>query len=308
MVDPTTRSFRALGTSAIVVAEADRIDAARAEVERELADIDRTCSRFRADSDLSRANLAEGEWVAVDDLLVTAVEVALRAARITGGLLDPTIGEVMIGLGYDRDFAAIPSGDPDLPLTYRRIPFEGWRLVQVDHERSRMRVLRGLQLDLGSTAKALAADRAAVRAAEAVGGGVLVSLGGDVAVAGDIPPCGWSIGIGDDHAGPGDPGETVSIVSGGLATSSTTVRRWSRGGSVLHHIIDPRTGLPAREVWRTVSVHAATCVDANTASTAAIILGEDAPTWLSRQGLPARLVHRDGRILRVGGWPERAAA
>jgi thiamine biosynthesis lipoprotein len=112
----------------------------------------------------------------------------------------------------------------------------------------------------------------------------------------------------DDHTATPEPGETVSIASGGLATSSTTVRRWSRGGIPVHHIIDPRTGLPAREVWRTVSVCAATCVDANTASTAAIVLGEHAPAWLARQGLPARLVRRDGGTVRIGGWPERAAA
>jgi thiamine biosynthesis lipoprotein len=183
-----------------------------------------------------------------------------------------------------------------------------WRLVEIRHDRWQIRAPRGVRLDLGSTAKALAADRAASRAADVVSGGVLVSLGGDIAVAGGVPEGGWLIGIADDHGGDPEPGETVGIFSGGLATSSTTVRRWARGGLPVHHIVDPRTGLPAREVWRTVSVTAASCVDANTASTAAIVLGEDAPDWLASHALPARLVRPDGDITRVGGWPERAVA
>ena len=95
----------------------------------------------------------------------------------------------------------------------------------------------------------------------------------------------------------------VSLTGGGLATSSTTVRRWERGPVALHHIVDPATGLPAASCWRTVSVAAATCVDANAAATASIVWGERAPEWLDRHRLPARLVGVDGRVGRVSGWP-----
>jgi thiamine biosynthesis lipoprotein len=71
-----------------------------------------------------------------------------------------------------------------------------------------------------------------------------------------------------------------------------------------HHIVDPATGLPASGPWRTATVAAATCVDANTASTAAIVMGVRAAAWLQRVGLPARLIDRDGAVLRVAGWPE----
>jgi thiamine biosynthesis lipoprotein len=101
----------------------------------------------------------------------------------------------------------------------------------------------------------------------------------------------------------------VALHSGGLATSSTAARRWRRGGDVLHHILDPRSGLPAAPVWRTVSVAAATCTDANVASTAAIIRGDAAPGWLGRLGLAARLVAESGAVLTLGGWPpERLSA
>ena len=114
----------------------------------------------------------------------------------------------------------------------------------------------------------------------------------------------------DSSGSPGDPpagpSAVVAIRSGGLATSSTVARRWRRGGDVLHHILDPRTGLPAAPVWRTVSVSAASCTDANIASTAAIIRGRAAPAWLTGLGLPARLVDEAGRVHRVGGWPAEA--
>lgn len=305
MPDLITASFRALGTTAVVVAHQGHfVDAVR-EVERELEDIDRTCSRFREDSDLSRVNGARGAWVDVDPLLVTAVEVALHAADVTEGAVDPTVGAALTSIGYDRDFAEV---SPTGPSIGNARPAPGWRVVEVDAERARIRVPAGVMLDLGATAKALAADRSAARAARAVDAGVMVSLGGDLSVAGGAPAGGWPIGIADDHRSPAESGESIAIVSGGVATSSTTVRRWTRGGVPVHHVIDPRSGLPAREVWRTISVTAASCVSANTATTAAVVFGEEAPAWLASLGLPARLVRPDGRIVRVAGWPERAAA
>ena len=84
------------------------------------------------------------------------------------------------------------------------------------------------------------------------------------------------------------------------------MRRWLRGGHDVHHLINPESGRPADEYWRTASVAAASCVDANIASTAAIVMGPDAPRWLEERRLPARLVARDGSVARVAGWPEEA--
>lgn len=309
MADLATSSFPTLGTTAFVVTRPAMLIAASREVELELEEIDRTCSRFRDDSDLFRLNEAGGAWTEVDALLVEAVDVALRAARITDGLVDPTVGEAMLRIGYDRDFSQVAPDGPALPPAPSWMSMAGgWRFVEIRPERREIRIPRDVRLDLGSTAKALAADRAAVRAAEAAGCGVLVSLGGDVAIGGEAPDGCFPVGIADDYEGVPEPGETITIASGGLATSSTTVRRWSRGGVPFHHIVDPRTGSSAHEVWRTVSVCAATCVDANTASTAAVVLGDEAPDWLERQGLPARLLATDGSIARVAGWPERTAA
>jgi thiamine biosynthesis lipoprotein len=94
------------------------------------------------------------------------------------------------------------------------------------------------------------------------------------------------------------------IRDGGLATSSTAVRRWRHQGTAMHHIVDPATGLPARGCWRTVSVAAGDCADANIACTAAIVRGAEAVPWLTGTGLPARLVREDGYTLRLSGWPD----
>jgi len=136
------------------------------------------------------------------------------------------------------------------------------------------------------------------------GGGVLVSLGGDIAVAGTPPRDGWPVTAaeGPDQPGPPRP-QLVRLPGGAVATSSVTCRQWQRGGILLHHIVDPSTGRPADGPWRTASVAAATCADANAAATAAIVAGQQAVSWLTQEGLPARLVGQDGEVRCLGGWP-----
>jgi thiamine biosynthesis lipoprotein len=368
-------TFPVFGTTAVLLTtDPAAIGPARALADAELAAVDRAASRFRPDSELTALNAAAGTPVTVSPLLASLIEAALRAARLTAGAVDPTCGQALADLGYDRDFAQLraaqeaptatqpgasvpaaprpaaagaptdpgapapraagPTGDPvgaadpdfslpaatdlaapapaatrpagDAPaVTALAGPVPGWRGVEFDAARRQVRMPPGTRLDLGATAKAWAADRCAELIAAKVGGGVLVSLGGDIAVAGPAPEGGWRVRVTDDHAGgPDAPGQTVSIATGGLATSSTTVRAWSAGGRRLHHIIDPATGQPAATCWRTVSVVAATCVDANTASTAAIVRGPAAPTWLSEAGLPSRLVRPDGTIVLTAGWPD----
>lgn len=303
--------FKALGTGVVVLTtDPQRIGDASIAVRRVVADIDAACSRFRPDSEIEVANRASGHPVVVGPLLAEAIEVSLQAARLTDGDLDPTVGETMRLIGYDRDFGLIDDGRP-LKLTLA--PVRGWRHVHFNAKWGILHVPSGIQLDLGATAKALAADRAASAAHEAAGCGVLVSLGGDIATAGPPPPGGWLVKIADWHGAPPDgPGPTVAIESGGLATSSTTVRRWAvtheETTEEMHHIVEPRTGRPAEVVWRTVTAAASTCVDANVAATTAIVRGERAPAWLLSRRIAARLVRPDGSVVQVAGWPAEAAA
>jgi thiamine biosynthesis lipoprotein len=208
----------------------------------------------------------------------------------------------MAARGYDRDLGRILPGGVVVAA-----PAPGWRSVELDGDACRARIAPGVRVDLGATAKAWTADRAAAAITARTGAGSLVSPGGDIAVAGPAPEGGWRIRVedvtGDPAAAPPGPAAVVTVASGGLATSSTQARRWRRGGPQLHHLLDPRTGLPPAPSWRTVSVAATSCLDANTASTAAVVRGERAQAWLRSTGLPARLVHEDGRVVTVGGWP-----
>jgi thiamine biosynthesis lipoprotein ApbE len=315
---PEFAAWRALGMLIqLGVTDQAKLAPARELLDRDLTALDLACSRFRPDSELvAVANAARGAagpvTVRVSPLLAEAVEVSLRAAELTEGDVDPTVGGVMAALGYDRDFAELRSATTSVSVDrgpavggVRTIP--GWRSVAVDVAAGSLTVPADVQLDLGATVKGWAADRSAAKIADRLGCGVLVSLGGDTAVAGPPPPTGWSIRVQDAtmplEETPDGPSQVVSIRAGGLATSSTAARRWHHGGDLLHHILDPRTGLPAAPVWRTVSVAAATCADANTAATAAIIRGHRAPGWLTSLNLPARLVSVEGGITTVAGWP-----
>ena len=299
----TSVSFGALGSTAVVaVSDPAVLQRARERVEQVVDRFDLACSRFRDDSELIALNGSAGTPVRVSPLLLEAVEAALRAARVTDGDVDPTVGEALIALGYDRDFDEIGAAG----ATATRIAsVPGWQTVKVDHAAGTVSTARGVVLDLGATAKALAADHAAADAGAVIGdAGVLVSLGGDLSIVGPAPPDGWRVRVTDDHRSDVTaPGQWITLRAGALATSSTTVRRWETDGGSAHHLLDPATGRPVASPWRTVSVTAASCLDANIASTAAIIKGERAPEWLESLGLPSRLVRTDGTVRRVAGWP-----
>jgi thiamine biosynthesis lipoprotein len=295
-VGPDTAQWPVWGTVArIVVTDPRMLAAATAIVEAQLSAVDAACSRFRPDSELSVACRSGGRPVPVSPLLADLVAAALRAARETGGDVDPTVGAALCGLGYDRDFAAVTGRE--IAPAVRVFAAPDWRSVRLrDRE---LTVPDGVLLDLGATAKAAAADRAAMLVAARLGVGVLVALGGDLATSGPAPDGGWRVLVRDR---PGDPHCTVRLPGGAaLATSSTVGRSWGRAGELVHHIVDPRTGRSAPRVWRTVSVAAYSCLRANTLSTAAIVRGHAAPGLLA--GVPARLVTAGLDVLRLGGWP-----
>lgn len=296
-------TFAALGTSTFVaVREARELDLAVTLAREVLTDVDEVCSRFRDDSDLSRVNAHPGRWVEVDPLLVAAVRVAVDAARDTGGLVHPLLGRQLVQLGYDRDFDLLVDLGQDAeeadPPT-----LGSWHLIDLDPAGA-VRIPGGTSLDLGATGKAWAADLVASAYEERLSAGAVVSVGGDVRIARpDGTP--WPVSVTER---PGGADATlVALDHGGLATSSTQVRRWSRSGVRHHHLLDPRTGQPAREVWRTVTATGPTCAAANAASTAAVVLGEDAPDWLEDRGVTARLVATDGEVRTTGAWPGRSA-
>jgi thiamine biosynthesis lipoprotein len=263
-----------------------------------MREVDLAASRFRPGSELVRANWLAGVPVPVSRTLTELVGTALDAAAASGGAVDPTIGLDLAAAGYDRDIRLVRDGDTPAraPRVRRRAD---WREIWLDRERGLLRVPRGLALDLGATAKAWTADRAVAYVAQRFDTAALVEIGGDLAVAG-APDGGWRVHVAERE---GQPGQDIGVHAGGVATSTTTVRAWQRGGRRMHHLIDPRTGEPVRGPWRTVTVADESALAANLASTSAVVLGPAAEPWLTGRGAPARLVHRDGTVVHLGDWP-----
>jgi thiamine biosynthesis lipoprotein len=260
--------FRSMGCAVVVEGASP---AGRAEVRALFERYDRVFSRFRA---------AGGG--AMSPLFQDVLDVALWASGQTNGLVDPCVGGAVVAAGYDRDFAAgLDRPEPAAPA-----PVAEWGI------RRRGPVLRlgpGVQLDLNGVVKALAVDRAAALL-EREG---FVSAGGDLATRG--------------FADVGLSGGGAVRVSGGLATSGTTRRRWRRAGEQQHHLIDPRSGRPADSPWREVTVCGATCLAADVAAKAALLLGPDGPAWLERRGLPGRLVG-DRATVTTAAWRDAVPA
>lgn len=286
----------------LVVTERSCLGPAVAIAKRHLAEVDAVASRFRADSELVLLGRDADGGTEVSDLLAELLRAALLAAELSGGSVDPTVGSALEDIGYDRDIELVQRDERPLRAVVRRVP--GWRSLRL--EGNRLFRPHGVCLDLGATAKAVAADRIAAHVGEELGTGVLVSLGGDIATAGSAPAGGWQISVQDV---PGDPEARISLGAGtALATSSTVRRSWHRGGVTYHHVIDPETGRSADPVWRSVSVVGDSCREANTISTAALVRGSSALDWVDRTARSARLVAADGSVVLLNGWPEERAA
>lgn len=280
----------------IVLTDPGALSTARREVDAELDAVESAASRFRPVSEVMALAAAAGQPVRVSATLADLLDAALTAAALTDGDVDPTVGAALVALGYDRDVTTIGQGGPCVSS----ILAPGvWSMVTLDD--GVVTVPPGVLLDLGATAKAVAADHCAARVHAQTGSGVLVNLGGDIATAGPAPDCGWQVGV---HDADGEPETSLTLPAGAaLATSSTLHRRWRRGDDLMHHILDPRTGRPADPVWRTVSVAARTCFAANTVCTAAVVRGRSALDWLGRLGMSGWLVDRGGIVHTVGDWP-----
>jgi thiamine biosynthesis lipoprotein len=304
----TARSFRAIGTTATVLVEDPATgELAERTLARELEALDLACSRFRPDSELQRLHEHAGETVVVGALLFETLEVACDVAARTGGAVDPTVGNALAALGYDRDLDEVLAHPPAPPGALA--PVAGFSHVHLDPQERTVRIPRGVRLDLGSTSKALAADRAAARIAGEIGAGALVGLGGDIAVSGPPPPGGWLVGIArESSAPPAEVDQVVAIRDGGLASSAASARTWTAGSRTLHHIVDPSTGDCAGAHWTLVSATGASCVEANLVTTAAMVWGAEALERLAAFEQSVRLVRSDGEVFTLNGWPKERAA
>jgi FAD:protein FMN transferase len=293
--------FKAIGTTNEILVTRPETLAAALEVARgHLAALDLACSRFRPDSELSRlaARATEADaWCYASPMLVDYLQAAQHAARISDGIVDFTVGSALIATGYDQDMDDVRARDSYRGTDPGQVP--GWQRVRIS-KLGRVDVPRGTVIDLGATAKAHAADMIARLLVMQLPGGFLVNLGGDIATSGPAPLGGWSVGV---EAADGTERQAVAITDQAMTTSSTQLRTWKTDSGLAHHIIDPRTGRTAGAVWGQVTCVATTALEANTASTASLVLGHDAPAWLEANGVAARLERPDGTAVFTGGWP-----
>lgn len=299
-----SRTFRAMGTHVLVVVPAAELARASREVEALFAAWEQALSRFRDDSELAALNRAAGRPVAVSELLFAAVATALDAACTTGGLFDPSLLEDLIRVGYDRSFEAVGARVPAGTGSPRG--GGGWRGVRLNRAAQTIALPPGCALDLGGIAKGMAVD-ASLELLGALGiETALVSAGGDLAVRSPRPGSRtWPVAVGEDGY------EIVRLAAGAFATSSSLRRRWLQGDRQRHHLLDPRTGEPARGGLCEVTVAASTCAQAEVAAKAIFVLGPSlGPAFAKRHGLAARLIQEDGRRLTAGPWPadDRIAA
>jgi thiamine biosynthesis lipoprotein len=275
------------------------LDHLRAWVE----EVEAGCSRFRGDSDISRANAGAGAPVAVGRTLIDATAAAIRMAELTDGLCDPTVGNAVIGAGYDRTFEDVVAHGPGPEGPAQ--PGGAWRALRLDPEASTITVPDGFRLDLGGSAKGWAVDVALRALDESVlaghpGAGICISAGGDLAVAGTPPAPGWPVAVREHLDAAGDDDAQLFLVRGAVATSGATARRWQRGEAIGHHIIDPRSGRPGQSPWRLVTVFSDSCLVADAAASTAWLLGRAAPDWLAGLGLGGRLVDAGGAVVTAG--------
>lgn len=293
--------FRAIGTTnEILVTAPDTLDDALDIARAHLAALDAACSRFRDDSEISvlahRARHGDAAYYA-SPMLVDYLRAARHAAQITDGLVDFTVGRALIASGYDRDIDDVRQRMSFAVDNRSEVP--GWQQVEIG-PLGRISVPQGTVIDLGATAKAHAADQIARLLVARLPGGFLVNLGGDIATSGPAPRGGWQVGI---EGADGAVRQSISITDQAVTTSSTQLRSWRTNSGRAHHIIDPRTGETAEAVWAQVTCVATTALEANTASTASLVLGRAAPAWLQNNRIPARLERVDGEAVFTGGWP-----
>ena len=275
---PEPRRFEAMGVT-VEVGGADR--RALAEIQTLFAAREAVFSRFRSDSELSRLNRNETSIVEVTPTFARAVSAALAAAEQTRGLVDPTLGAALEAAGYDRDFAELRPTDrplgPAQPGSWRALRIVGRILFRP----------AGTKLDLNGVVKSMAVDDAVAL----LPGDGFVSAGGDLATRGEMVvrlPA----------------GELVALHGGGIATSGSSRRSWVRGGELQHHLIDSRTGRPARSCWTDVTVAAGSCLAADVAARAAFLLSEAGPRWLDEHGLAGSFVAPAGVSAENRTWRE----
>ncbi len=290
--------FRAMGTTISMLLPEQQVEQGTQIVRTLFSEWESTLSRFLPESELSRLNQQAGKPVAVSELLYQVLATALTAAQATQGVYDPAMLDQLVHLGYDRTFDDLPTAQfsPIIPGE----PGGRWRDIRVDPLRRQVTLPVDIKLDFGGIAKGMAVDAALEELRQSGISPAMVNAGGDLAVLG-FPPAAeqWPIAV---------PGRgrfwTIPLHHGAVATSGIAHRHWWQGQTLRHHLLDPRTGLPAQSDLWSVTVVADRCEQAEVAAKVAFILGsQQGADFLHRHRIAGLLVREDGSWATVEPWP-----
>jgi thiamine biosynthesis lipoprotein len=277
-------------------------DQALTDVQRMFHKAEKCLTRFDPTSELSQLNRSVGCSRRVSPLLFDVVEMAVWAASATHGLFDPSLLGVMEAIGYGRSFEQIKQGDQVEPL----LPTPGrgqYQAVELNRSRREIYLPPDVRLDLGGIGKGWTVDRTADWLTGK--GPFMINAGGDLYAYGAPPGLsGWSIGIVD----PWEPARDITrlrVRQRAVATSTISRRRWQRGGRLMHHLIDPRTGQPAETDAVSVTVIAHRVALAEVYAKAALIQGVEAGRNLlnSVPEVEGLLIRADGQLTITDGFP-----
>jgi FAD:protein FMN transferase len=293
--------FRAMGTTISLLLPAEHLQCGEEIVRTLFGGWEQTLSRFLPESELSQLNRLSGKPVIVSELLFTVMRHALTAAQATDGFYDPTLLDQLVQLGYDRSFDELPAIQP--ASVHPNSPGGRWRDIHMERVIRLVKLPPGVNVEFGGIAKGMAVDAALEGLRQEGIHTALVNAGGDLAVLG-VPQQEkqWPIEVqGTTHSW------VIPLHHGAFATSGVARRRWQQGAYMRHHLIDPRTGLPAQSGLWSVTVAAAGCEQAEVAAKVAFLLGaEQGSEFLRRHSLAGLLVQEDGTWVTVGPWPREA--
>lgn len=278
--------FRALGGPCEVLLDTDdRAQAAALTVlaEREAQRIERKFGRYRPEGEVHRIHAAQGRTVEVDEETAALLDYAAACFETSEGRFDITSGVLRRAWTFDGREA-----DPDPDVLAEALARVGW--PRATWERPRFTLPAGMEIDLGGLGKEYAVDRTAAVLASHTAKPVLVNFGGDLFATaprrGGRP---WRVGVDDpERTGEGTLW-MVELAQGALATSGDARRYVTHRGRRLGHILDPRTGWPVEGAPRSVTVLAATCIEAGSLATLAVLRGPGAGAFLREQGVEHRI-------------------
>jgi len=290
----TERRFRVMASDTHVIvtgAPAGAIDRARQLLEH----LEQRWSRFLPDSDIAHVNVAGGRAVVVDPTTITLMATMVEAWRVTESRFDPTVLPVLVVDGY-RCSIEDPTHVTVLPATPLRLGGVG--SIAIDGDLMTVTAPPGVVVDPGGIGKGLAADLAVADLLAAGADGALVDIGGDLACAG-MPPTddGWAVVVEQPDRPTADLC-ALTVSAGGVATSSTRSRRWTRNGFAHHHVIDPAAGAQSTTDLDAVTVVAGCGWLAEAHATAAILTGSrQVIDYLNTHGVSGIAVTRAGAVI-----------